>query len=217
MVNRNETSLIFPPRTEMSAADFHMKDGKLTKEKFDRLLEWLGKDREAAALKYEAIRHDLIKFFDRSVGADAEDLADETINRVIEKLPRIIGSYAGDPKYLFFSYAQLARLEYIRKLARRDGGPLPDDTPDPQTSAKAKAEAEEKERRSLCLRECLRKLQPEERRTFLLYYRGGNRIQFEWRRKLAAQMGVSLNALRLQIHRLNERLRACITACSQQV
>lgn len=192
-----------------------MKDGKLTKEKFDRLLEWLGKDREEAALKYEAIRHDLIKFFDRSVGADAEDLADETINRITEKLPQIISSYTGDPKYLFFRYAQLVRLEHIRKLARRDGGPLPDDMPDPRTPAKA--EAEEKERRSLCLRECLRKLQPEERRAFLLYYRKGNRVQLEWRRKLAAQMGVSLNALRLQIHRLKERLYACITACRQQV
>jgi len=194
-----------------------MNDGNLTKDGFDRLLEWLGKDREEAAHKYEAIRRDLIKFFNRAVSSAAEDLADETINLVIEKLPQVIGSYTGDPRHYFFRVAQLKRLECIRKLARRDGGQLPDDLPDPQSSAVAKAEAEEQERRSFCLRECLRKLQPKERRTFLLYYRKGNQVQLELRRKMAAQMGISLNALRLQIHRLNERLHACITACRQQV
>jgi RNA polymerase sigma factor (sigma-70 family) len=198
-----------------------MRDGNLTKEKFDRLMEWLGKDSEASALKYEAIRRDLIRYFGRSLGADAEELADETINRVIEKLPQIVGSYTGDPKYLFFRYAQLTRLEHIRRLARREQ-PREDnyrtigDLPDPRTFAKVKADAETGARDEACLIECLRKLRPEERRMFLLYYQEGNRLQLDWRRNLAAEAGISLNALRLQIHRQKERLYACIVACRQR-
>src|SRR5262249_28736258 len=107
-----------------------MKDGKLTKEAFDLLLDWLDADREAAAQRYETIRRDLISFLDSRVGAKAEDLADETINLVIEKVPKLIGSYTGDPKHYFFRVAHLKRLEYVRTLARRDGGPLPKDVPD---------------------------------------------------------------------------------------
>jgi RNA polymerase sigma factor (sigma-70 family) len=199
-----------------------MRDGNLTKEKFDRLMEWLGKDRETAALKYESIRHDFIRYFSRSVGADAEELADETINRVIEKLPQIIGSYSGDPKYLFFRYARLTRLEHIRRLARRELPREDDyrtigDLPDPRTFAKAKADAEAEERDESCLVECLRKFRPEEQRMFLLYYQEGNRLQLDWRRSLAAEAGISLNALRLQIHRQKERLYACIVACRQRI
>jgi DNA-directed RNA polymerase specialized sigma24 family protein len=198
-----------------------MKNGNLTKEKFDQLMEWLGRDREAAAQKYEAIRRDLIRYFGRSVGADAEELADETINRVIEKLPQIIGSYTGDPKYLFIRDAQLTRLEHIRKLARRklpreDDYRTTGDLPDPRTFAKAKAEAEAGDRDDACLIECLRKLRPDERRMFLLYYQEGNRLQLDWRRSLAVEAGISLNALRLQIHRQKERLHACIAECRRQ-
>src|SRR5689334_2192810 len=102
----------------------------MNQESFDRFLEWLDADREEAARKYEAIRHDLITFFDSRVGADAEDLADETINTVIEKAPQLIGVYVGDPRHYFFRVALFKRLAYVRTLARRDGGPLPKDVPD---------------------------------------------------------------------------------------
>jgi DNA-directed RNA polymerase specialized sigma24 family protein len=219
-VSRNETPQAARQKTRQAPPTL-MKNENLTKEGFDRLMEWLGKDREAGALKYEAIRRDLIRYFGRSVGADAEELADETINRIIEKLPQISGSYTGDPKYLFFRYAQLARLEQTRKLARRklpreDDYRTTGDLPDPRTFAKAKAEAEAGEQANFCLIECLRKLRPEERRIFLLYYQEGNRLQLDWRRSLAAEAGISLNALRLQIHRQKERLYACIVECRRR-
>jgi DNA-directed RNA polymerase specialized sigma24 family protein len=219
-VSRNETPQAARQKSRQAPPTL-MKNENLTKEGFDRLMEWLGKDREAGALKYEAIRRDLIRYFGRSVGADAEELADETINRIIEKLPQISGSYTGDPKYLFFRYAQLARLEQTRKLARRklpreDDYRTTGDLPDPRTFAKAKAEAEAGEQANFCLIECLRKLRPEERRIFLLYYQEGNRLQLDWRRSLAAEAGISLNALRLQIHRRKERLYACIVECRRR-
>ena len=62
-----------------------MKTGwVLTQEDFDRLLRWLDANLEAAGKEYEAIRQRLIKIFARRGCSEAEDLADETINRVTE-------------------------------------------------------------------------------------------------------------------------------------
>jgi RNA polymerase sigma factor (sigma-70 family) len=185
-----------------------MKDRTLTKEGLEHLLDWLGADREAAARKYESIRRDLINYFDNRVGAEAEDLTDKTINRVITKAPQITGSYTGDPKYYFFRVAHLVRLEHIRTLARKDSRPLPNDLPDLQSSAAA-----EKEVMNSCLHECLQKLPTEDRDIFLLYYREGDRAQIEYRRELAGRRSISINALRLLVYRLKEKLRACITDC----
>jgi RNA polymerase sigma factor (sigma-70 family) len=189
-----------------------MKDGELTKEAFDLLLDWLDADREVAAQRYEAIRHDLIRFLDQWVGAKAEDLADETINTVIEKAPQLIGAYTGDPRHYFFRVALFKRLEYVRTLARRDGGPLPRDLPD----ARSHDVATEKEVMSACLRECLQKSRSEEREMLLLYYGESEKGQLKERLELAARLGCSINALRLQVHRLKEKLRACITDCRRR-
>jgi DNA-directed RNA polymerase specialized sigma24 family protein len=184
----------------------------MNQESFDRFLEWLDADREEAARKYEAIRRDLITFFDSRVGADAENLADETINTVIEKAPQLIGVYVGDPRHYFFRVALFKRLAYVRTLARRDGGPLPKDMPD----ARSHDAAMEKEVMSACLRECLQKSRPEEREMLLLYYGESGKGQLKERLELAARLGCSINALRLQIHRLKEKLRVCITECRRR-
>jgi len=57
----------------------------LTQEAFDRLLQWLDQDRDEAGLKYESIRSKLIRIFKRYGWTTAEDLADESINRVTQK------------------------------------------------------------------------------------------------------------------------------------
>jgi hypothetical protein len=48
---------------------------------------------------------------------------------------------------------------------------------------------------------------------FILYYREGNRLNLDHRKSLAEQFNCTINALRLQIHRLTEELRRCITDC----
>jgi DNA-directed RNA polymerase specialized sigma24 family protein len=62
----------------------------------------------------------------------------------------------------------------------------------------------------------MEKLTPEKRKMFILYYREGNRLNLDHRRSLAEQFGCSINALRIQMHRLNEELRLCITDCRKQ-
>ena len=61
------------------------KDWFLSQEAFDALLKWLDSDREQAAMKYEEIRKRLLRSLPDDC-VEAEDLADETINRVVSKL-----------------------------------------------------------------------------------------------------------------------------------
>ena len=189
-----------------------LKGWEFTHEAFERFLNWLDADRDQAGLKYEAIRRGLIAIFNYRGCAGAEDLADETINRAIRQLPSIEDSYEGDPAKYLQGIARFVALEYFNRQAKIEAGPPPEDTPDPSPPA---ALDEEDERRAInrCLRHCLNKLKPDKRKMFILYYQKGNRLNLDQRKLLAKRFGYSLNALRIQIHRLCEELRICITNC----
>jgi RNA polymerase sigma factor (sigma-70 family) len=192
-----------------------VKEWELTREAFERFLDWLDADREQAGLKYETIRRGLIAIFHGRGCFATEDLADETINRAIRQLSSIESSYEGDPAKYLHGIARFVALEYFNRQVRRDGGPVPEDLPDPSQPGDLDEE-EEREALSRCLRHCLEKLKPEKRKMFILYYREGNRLNLEHRRLVAEQFNCSINALRIQMHRLNEELRLCITDCRGQ-
>src|SRR5262245_14742423 len=82
---------------------------------FDELLDWLDRDREAAAQKYETIRAGLIRVFIFNGFCDAEDLADVTINRVMRRLPTIKEGYVGEPIRYFYGVSRYI----IRESNRR--------------------------------------------------------------------------------------------------
>jgi RNA polymerase sigma factor (sigma-70 family) len=192
-----------------------VKNWELTREAFDRFLDWLDADREQAGRKYEAIRRGLIAIFNSRGCSAAEDLADETINRAIRQLSSIEGSYEGPPAKYIHGIARFVALEYFNRQAKRYGGPAPEDLPDPSQPGE-QDEEDEREALRRCLRRCLEKLKPEKRKMFILYYREGNRLNLDHRRSLAEQFGCSINALRIQMHRLNEELRLCINDCRGQ-
>jgi len=193
-----------------------VQDWDLTPEAFERFLAWLDADRERAGRKYEDIRRGLITLFNCRGCSTAEDLADETINRAIRQLCTIEDSYQGDPAKYLHGIARFVALEYFNRQVKRYGGPAPEDFPDPSGPGgpNDKNEGEELIR---CLRRCLEKLKPEKRKMFILYYREGNRLNLDHRRSLAEQFGCSINALRIQMHRLNEELRLCINECRGQL
>src|ERR1043166_3680616 len=110
------------------------KEWVLTQEAFDALLDWLDADREVAARKYETIRLRLVKIFVCRGCADAEDLADETINRVVAKLPEIAADYVGEPAAYFYAVSQWIHQEYLRKVTKREVD-IPFDTPADPTGA----------------------------------------------------------------------------------
>src|SRR5437868_4888021 len=87
----------------------------ITQEKFDELLAWLHSEREQAGIKYEEIRRSLIKILAWRGCHDAEGLADETINRVADKVHELKASYQGDPAIYFYGVANRLSKECHRE------------------------------------------------------------------------------------------------------
>jgi DNA-directed RNA polymerase specialized sigma24 family protein len=91
------------------------KNQPLTRKSFDNLLAWLHPDREQAGEKYEHIRRTLISFFLSQGSYIPEELADETINRVAQKIDEIAEGDMSDPAAFFYTVARRVYLDNHRK------------------------------------------------------------------------------------------------------
>lgn len=176
------------------------KEWVLTQESFNQLLNWLAPNREQAARKYEEIRSRLIMIFTCRGCYEAEELADETINRVTRRVPDIAGTYTGDQSLYFYGVAHKVHLEYLRKK------PVLPPPPPVERS-------EEDEIRYECLEQCMEHLTQENRELLLHYYHGEKQAKIDARREFAARLNIPLNALRIRAFRLRERLHACVLEC----
>jgi DNA-directed RNA polymerase specialized sigma24 family protein len=172
----------------------------LTQETLDSLLSWLDADRDRAAAKYEEIRSRLIRFFICRACAEAEDLADETINRVASILREVADGYQGDPALFFFGVAKKIYLEYVRRKAR-PVAQMPPTEPDGS------------EREYECLDKCINALPPNQRELVLEYYREHKRAKIDNRKLLALRLGIALNALRIRAFRIKSALQLCVEKC----
>ncbi len=179
------------------------QESPLTQAAFDSLLAWLDPDRDQAGKKYEYIRRRLIKIFDCRGRHDAEDLADETINRVTLKAAKIAEEYVGDPALYFYGVANKVYLESVRKR------PAPAPPPPPDTFAEVEQEYE-------CLEKCLEQISLNSRELILEYYQNDKRVKVEYRRKLAERLGIAQNAVRIRAYRIRLALQRCVQACLEQ-
>lgn len=185
----------------------------LTQNDFDRLLSWLDTDRERAAQKYREIHSSLVKIFSWRGHHDAEELADEVMNRVAPKAEELSATYVGDPALYFYGVAKKILLECERREAHL---PLNSDVNVVDNSAR-EGEGEEGARMRECLQKCLRKLEPEDRRLILSYYQKSKQAKIDYRRALAEEWGVAPNALRVRVYRIRAGLKSCIKDCLEQV
>jgi DNA-directed RNA polymerase specialized sigma24 family protein len=175
----------------------------ITQEAFDKFLAWLDGDRERAGAKYEVIRRKLIRIFTCRGCQVSEDLADETINRVIRKVPEMSDTYIGDPLLYFYGVARRVYLEHLRNSP----APLP---PPPLDSP------EQKEKQDECLEKCMKALTMDNRNLVLEYYKEDGSPKIKHRKALAATLGIGGNALRIRAHRIRARLQSCVESCLQK-
>jgi len=175
----------------------------ITAEAFQEFLAWLDADREKAAAKYEEIRKRLIKIFVCRGCCFPEDLADETINRVIAKMPGIKDRYCGDPGRYFGGVARNVFHEYTRRKIV----PAPPPEPDPP---------EIRERQLGCLEECLGAISDSDRSIMLRYYEGEKSARIHNRNVMAREFGKEPNALRIRVHRLRGFLHECVGECLEK-
>jgi DNA-directed RNA polymerase specialized sigma24 family protein len=191
------------------------KEWVLSQDAFDTLLNWLDADRERAGNKYEAIRLRLIKIFTCRGFWEAEEMADETINRVVARVADLATDYQGDPALYFFGVSQKVQLEYLRKSRLRDSEVSADVTanlPSPADSVLVDDAEPEYE----CLERCLEHLPPNNRKIVLEYYQQERRAKIDHRKLLAAELGIAVNALRIRAHRIRRALEICVRECLEQ-
>jgi len=170
------------------------------------MLDWLDPDRERAGEKYELIRAKLMKILERRQCYVAEELADETINRVSHKVKDIAPTYQGDPALYFYGVLKNVYHEWILEVH-----PIPN--PDPVYPPDSNEDSEDHDRVHECLDECLTKLDPTDREVILRYFEKSKRAKINCRKELAARLGITLNSLRMKVHRINAKLRKCINDC----
>jgi DNA-directed RNA polymerase specialized sigma24 family protein len=177
----------------------------INEESFESLLAWLDPNRETAGQKYEVIRTGLIRIFVSKGFSDAEDLADETINRVMKKLPEIRDTYVGEPVRYFHGVARYI----IRETGRRKEVAV-DEVPGFSTGPDVHSDEYD------CLLKCLRFLPSEKQDLILDYYIYDGRDKIAQHRNMASALGITEGALRGRAHHVRGNLEKCIQQCIER-
>lgn len=181
-----------------------------TKEQFDGLMTWLGSSAEDPGDKYETIRQSLVKLFVWNGCWDAEDLADETIDRVMRKVPELVIDYSGDPALYFYGVARILLKERRRQ---RTVGSDPQSLESRVTTRHQQTEADEINRKFKCLEECIGKLPADSRELILDYYQEEKRAKIDFRRQIAERMGTDVENLRVRVFRIRGSIYKCMEKC----
>jgi DNA-directed RNA polymerase specialized sigma24 family protein len=177
---------------------------EISRPEFDKLLKWLDADPETAGREYERIRTRLIKVLHTRGCLAADELADETIDRVIRKVDSIAGSYKGEPTLYFLAVARNVFLEHTRKPKFEEL---------PRGLVKNDPEPDETESHYKCLSECLAKLPAGQRQLVLGYYEGVKQAKIDRRKQLVELLGTTNQALRVRVLRLRLTLQKCVLSC----
>ncbi len=185
------------------------KDWVLTQEALDGLFDWLSQDRQQAALEYEKIRRRLIRIFIGRKCYVAEELADETINRVTVKVTNLT-EYQGDKALYFYAVANNVYREWLREPTKTDCKP-------PMFLVVNASDPSGEQLRFECLDRCLRELPEDSRDLFLEYHREEKQAKVKHRLRLAAEYGIAVNALRIRAHRIRIQLKQCVINCLEQM
>jgi DNA-directed RNA polymerase specialized sigma24 family protein len=177
----------------------------LTSESLEALLAFLDPDRDRAGTHYETIRHRLVRLFEWRGFGNAEDLADETINRVARRIQEGIEVRSADPYGYFCGVAHLVSKEIARRAARERAVLERDEWQPPPLAD------DEEDDRLACLRHCLERLPNDQRLLVLRYHQESDHIRS--RQMLSQDLGVPMNALRIRVHRVRRKLEECVAKC----
>jgi len=162
-----------------------------------------------AAKKYREIYEGLVKLFRWRGYYDAEELADEVIDRVIVKAQGLAKTYVGEPAAYFFGVAK----NVGRERDRRHPQELLDQNFQATEEPVEDNESTEGRVRRECLNKCLRTLDQADRELVLLYYQETRQPKIAFRKALAEQLRIETNALRVRVYRARARLKPCVEEC----
>jgi hypothetical protein len=175
----------------MPFVDVLREEPALTELVFNRLSEWLDDGVDSHGETYWEMRRRLVAYFDRQNRLLADELADETLNRIGRALEN--GAIAIRPPGRFcYVVARSVLLEDLRREEYAGLGV--------------------QEQQIECLEERFQKLKREERELIVEYYRDPGQQRIERRRDLANRLSISMHALGVRASRLRDALEACVGA-----
>lgn len=189
-----------------------------TPQSFARLLRWLDGGADSQGQKYEEMRRRLVAYFDRKECLSPDELTDETLNRVMKWLEQSGKDNDPEPAKICYNTARFVFHEYLRRPEREaeEFDEMPtgrQPAEDPRAASLLTEEQEEKEKRLNCLESCAQKLPDDDRDLIVRYYYGEQRVKLDNRKALAAERGMTPNALSIKACRIRDRLRDCVTKC----
>jgi DNA-directed RNA polymerase specialized sigma24 family protein len=180
-------------------------DWVLTQSSFRELLTWLDEGKDSGGRAYLDMRLRLVQYFDRKNCVSPDELADETLNRVARRLAEEGSIISDAPAQYCYIVARYVFLESLRQKSTYAS--LPNALPAPPDLSDEKKEIE---KRSAALEKCLRTLDPDERALITDYYQGQQRTKIENRKRLAANLKLTTNALGIRACRIRDKLEACV-------
>lgn len=156
---------------------------------------------------FERLRSQLIRLFARRGCHIPEDLAQETLTRVLTRLPDVAPNYTGDPAHFVYAVARNVYLEYTRHPRTVELGK--------DLAAADPTEADDTlyEQRDICLERCIGQLSAEDRHMIWQYHLYDKGAKIDRRKKLADELGMGMNALRIKVYRIRQHLHACVSRC----
>ncbi len=184
------------------------RDPAIPPQSFDEILAWLNSDRNEAAEIYVQLRGDLTRIFAWNRCTDPDGLTDEVFDRVAQKVHQVRQTFDGDPRLFFYGIARNLIKESPKRIKKQvsleyTDLPAPDATPEDESSVM----------REDCLNSCLQKLSAERRELILDYYAKEKQAKIDYRNELAGKMGISVETLRVRVHRIRGTLEKCIEEC----
>jgi RNA polymerase sigma factor (sigma-70 family) len=201
------------------------KDWTPTKDAFRQFLLWLDEGVESDGERYLEIRRRLVLYFDRRNCTGPDELADETLSRVANKLQEQGEITDLSPAHYCYVTARFVYLEHLRQpehkhksieqLAHATGAQFERSV---SGSSVARQDREDEREKLLdSLESCLKSLAPADRELILEYYQGDGRTKIQSRRKLAERLGLSANALSIRACRIRNKVEECVRTSSPEV
>lgn len=170
-----------------------------------RFLLLLDNDVARAAKRYETLRLKLIHLFEWRGAVFAEDLADETLNRVIRRVEQKADLDADSVQRFSAGVAHRVFLEHLREVRR--SSPAPPASSRPPWVAKGRKTTDLRLRG---LERSLERLPIDERTLILRYYGGEPKGRIAERRRLADELGLQAGHLRIRAFRIRAKLEKWI-------
>jgi DNA-directed RNA polymerase specialized sigma24 family protein len=183
----------------------------LTRDGLESLLALLGPEREAAGERYEAIRRRLLIFFAARHCAPAEDFADETLDRTARRVAEGVTIQPSIESFVLGVARNVVREQW--KKSGASPAAMVGDVDWSRVAARDASNALEENPDLVCLEDCLGELAPQSRSWIERFYSEEGSAKIRLRQRLADELGIDANALRVRMHRIRAKLEACMRAC----